>query len=171
MFIELDQVHLHRANHRRVCEVVLNGDSTFELRAQKFKVSTDLKTGTATALFGEHLSLPESSGGCHISLRLHCKLRGCFLERIPSCNRFGRRFISWIDLQVSPFESHARQIISQCIHTLCPVSPSNKPRWTRARSSLGQRVSLQVVLLGMMSWYFCKTHWTARTCTLGVLHW
>lgn len=35
----------------RVCEVVLNGDSTFELRAQKFKVSTDLKTGTATALF------------------------------------------------------------------------------------------------------------------------
>ncbi|CAE6408389.1 unnamed protein product [Rhizoctonia solani] len=35
----------------RVCEVVLNGDSTFQLRAQKFKVSTELKTGTATALF------------------------------------------------------------------------------------------------------------------------
>lgn len=35
----------------RVCEVILFGDSTFELRAQKYKVSTDLKTGTATALF------------------------------------------------------------------------------------------------------------------------
>jgi len=35
----------------RVCEVALFGDSTFDLRAQKFKVSTDLKTGPATVLF------------------------------------------------------------------------------------------------------------------------
>jgi len=35
----------------RVCEVALFGDGTFDLRAQKYKVSTDLKTGTATALF------------------------------------------------------------------------------------------------------------------------
>ncbi|CAE6411520.1 hexokinase [Rhizoctonia solani AG-1 IB] len=35
----------------RVCEVVLQGNGKFDLRAQKFKVSTELKTGTATALF------------------------------------------------------------------------------------------------------------------------
>jgi len=35
----------------RVCEVVLYGNGKFDLRAEKFKVSMDLKTGTATALF------------------------------------------------------------------------------------------------------------------------
>ncbi|KAJ8086161.1 hypothetical protein PM082_004983 [Marasmius tenuissimus] len=35
----------------RVCEVVLNGDKTFSLRQQKYKVSETLKTGEATALF------------------------------------------------------------------------------------------------------------------------
>ncbi|KAG6900109.1 hypothetical protein C0993_002794 [Termitomyces sp. T159_Od127] len=35
----------------RVCEVVLNGDKTFSLRQQKYKVSDSLKTGEATALF------------------------------------------------------------------------------------------------------------------------
>ncbi|GAB1519040.1 hypothetical protein RhiTH_002106 [Rhizoctonia solani] len=35
----------------RVCEVILQGNGKFDLRAQKFKVSTELKTGTATALF------------------------------------------------------------------------------------------------------------------------
>ncbi|KAB5594023.1 Hexokinase [Ceratobasidium theobromae] len=45
--------YLTRDDSRRVCEVILNGNSTFELRAQKFKVSTELKTGTATALFGD----------------------------------------------------------------------------------------------------------------------
>ncbi|KAJ7781622.1 hypothetical protein B0H16DRAFT_1499098 [Mycena metata] len=35
----------------RVCEVVLHGDKTFTLRQQKYKVSTALKTGEATALF------------------------------------------------------------------------------------------------------------------------
>ncbi|TFK74465.1 hypothetical protein BDN72DRAFT_789300 [Pluteus cervinus] len=35
----------------RVCEVVLNGDKTFNLRQQKYKVSDALKTGEATALF------------------------------------------------------------------------------------------------------------------------
>ncbi|KAG5220787.1 glucokinase [Salix suchowensis] len=36
---------------RRVCEVVLNGDKTFSLRQQKYRVSEELKTGEATALF------------------------------------------------------------------------------------------------------------------------
>ncbi|KAG6830614.1 hypothetical protein H0H92_015706 [Tricholoma furcatifolium] len=35
----------------RVCEVVLNGDKTFSLRQQKYKVSESLKTGEASALF------------------------------------------------------------------------------------------------------------------------
>ncbi|KAF9649343.1 hexokinase [Thelephora ganbajun] len=35
----------------RVCEVKLNGDHTFSLRQQKYKVSDQLKTGEATALF------------------------------------------------------------------------------------------------------------------------
>ncbi|KAF8165126.1 hexokinase [Crassisporium funariophilum] len=35
----------------RVCEVVLNGDKTFNLVQQKYKVSETLKTGEATALF------------------------------------------------------------------------------------------------------------------------
>ncbi|GLB33467.1 putative hexokinase family protein [Lyophyllum shimeji] len=35
----------------RVCEVVLNGDKTFSLRQQKYKVSESLKTGEAEALF------------------------------------------------------------------------------------------------------------------------
>ncbi|KAF9500147.1 hypothetical protein BDN71DRAFT_1440709 [Pleurotus eryngii] len=35
----------------RVCEVVLNGDKTFSLRQQKYRVSEELKTGEATALF------------------------------------------------------------------------------------------------------------------------
>lgn len=37
---------------RRVCEVVLNGDKTFSLAQQKYKVSETLKSGEATALFG-----------------------------------------------------------------------------------------------------------------------
>jgi hypothetical protein len=39
---------------RRVCEVVLNGDKTFSLVQQKYKVSDKLKSGEATALFGMH---------------------------------------------------------------------------------------------------------------------
>ncbi|KAG8925270.1 glucokinase [Tulasnella sp. 418] len=35
----------------RVCEITLNGDQTFTLRQQKYKVSTELKTGEATTLF------------------------------------------------------------------------------------------------------------------------
>ncbi|KAF9268275.1 hexokinase [Marasmius fiardii PR-910] len=35
----------------RVCEVILNGDKTFSLRQQKYKVSDTLKTGEATVLF------------------------------------------------------------------------------------------------------------------------
>ncbi|KAG7096624.1 hypothetical protein E1B28_004041 [Marasmius oreades] len=35
----------------RVCEVTLNGDKTFDLRQQKYKVSDTLKTGEATVLF------------------------------------------------------------------------------------------------------------------------
>ncbi|KAF9452017.1 hexokinase [Macrolepiota fuliginosa MF-IS2] len=35
----------------RVCEVVLNGDKTFSLRQQKYRVTEALKTGEATALF------------------------------------------------------------------------------------------------------------------------
>ncbi|KNZ71716.1 Glucokinase-1 [Termitomyces sp. J132] len=35
----------------RVCEVALNGDKTFSLRQQKYKVSDSLKTGEATVLF------------------------------------------------------------------------------------------------------------------------
>ncbi|KAM6495692.1 hypothetical protein JOM56_008398 [Amanita muscaria] len=35
----------------RVCEVILNGDKTFHLRQQKYKVSESLKTGEATTLF------------------------------------------------------------------------------------------------------------------------
>ncbi|KAK0206198.1 hypothetical protein DFS33DRAFT_565432 [Desarmillaria ectypa] len=35
----------------RVCEVVLNGDKTFSLRQQKYKVSDTLKTGEASVLF------------------------------------------------------------------------------------------------------------------------
>jgi hexokinase len=35
----------------RVCEVILNGDKTFHLRQQKYKVSESLKTGDAVALF------------------------------------------------------------------------------------------------------------------------
>jgi len=40
----------------RVCEVQLNGDQTFGLRQQKYKVSDQLKTGEATALFGKPLA-------------------------------------------------------------------------------------------------------------------
>lgn len=40
----------------RVCEVKLNGDQTFTLRQQKYKVSEALKTGEATVLFGEALA-------------------------------------------------------------------------------------------------------------------
>lgn len=36
----------------RVCEVVLNGDKTFSLRQQKYRVTESLKTGEATVLFG-----------------------------------------------------------------------------------------------------------------------
>ena len=42
--------------YSRVCEVQLNGDQTFGLRQQKYKVSDQLKTGEATALFGELLA-------------------------------------------------------------------------------------------------------------------
>ncbi|EKM80237.1 hypothetical protein AGABI1DRAFT_57808 [Agaricus bisporus var. burnettii JB137-S8] len=35
----------------RVCEVILNGDKTFSLHQQKYKVTEALKTGEATALF------------------------------------------------------------------------------------------------------------------------
>jgi len=35
----------------RVCEVILNGDKTFSIRQQKYKVSEALKTGEATVLF------------------------------------------------------------------------------------------------------------------------
>ncbi|KAI0052574.1 hypothetical protein FA95DRAFT_1553239 [Auriscalpium vulgare] len=35
----------------RVCQVDLNGDQTFSLKQQKYKVSSDLKTGEATVLF------------------------------------------------------------------------------------------------------------------------
>ena len=38
---------------RRVCEVVLHGNKTFSLVQQKYRVSDALKTGEATALFGE----------------------------------------------------------------------------------------------------------------------
>jgi hypothetical protein len=38
--------------HRRVCEVKLNGDHTFELKQQKYRVSDTLKTGDAKVLFG-----------------------------------------------------------------------------------------------------------------------
>lgn len=37
---------------RRVCEVILNGDKTFNLVQQKFKVSEALKSGEASTLFG-----------------------------------------------------------------------------------------------------------------------
>jgi len=40
----------------RVCKVKLNGDQTFSLHQQKYKVSDQLKTGEATALFGELLA-------------------------------------------------------------------------------------------------------------------
>jgi hexokinase len=39
---------------RRVCEVVLNGDKTFNLVQQKYRVSETLKSGEATALFGSY---------------------------------------------------------------------------------------------------------------------
>lgn len=40
----------------RVCEVTLQGNNKFSLRQQKYKVSTELKTGEAKALFGESIS-------------------------------------------------------------------------------------------------------------------
>ncbi|KAF8974696.1 hexokinase [Flammula alnicola] len=40
----------------RVCEVVLNGDKTFNLVQQKYKVSETLKSGEATALFDAFLT-------------------------------------------------------------------------------------------------------------------
>lgn len=39
--------------YSRVCEVQLHGDKTFTLRQQKYKVSTSLKTGEASILFGQ----------------------------------------------------------------------------------------------------------------------
>lgn len=46
----------------RVCEVTLNGNQTFSLRQQKYKISETLKTGEAVALFGSfsflHRSIP-----------------------------------------------------------------------------------------------------------------
>lgn len=42
--------------YSRVCEVKLNGDQTFGLRQQKYKVSDQLKTGESTVLFGEPLA-------------------------------------------------------------------------------------------------------------------
>lgn len=46
----------HLITCSRVCEVKLNGDQTFTLRQQKYKVSEALKTGEATVLFGEPLA-------------------------------------------------------------------------------------------------------------------
>lgn len=86
----------------RVCEVNLNGDQTFSLRQQKYKVSEQLKTGEATALFGEPLT-----SNCAIVLalrsslekksRLPCRLCGRlpdFLRnfRCPGRGRFASRF-------------------------------------------------------------------------------
>ncbi|KAF5387613.1 hypothetical protein D9615_000084 [Tricholomella constricta] len=47
----LDLESSNSDHSRRVCEVILNGDKTFSLRQQKYKVSESLKTGEATALF------------------------------------------------------------------------------------------------------------------------
>lgn len=44
----------------RVCEVILNGDKTFSLHQQKYKVTEALKTGEATALFGMYSINPIS---------------------------------------------------------------------------------------------------------------
>lgn len=41
----------------RVCEVTLEGNHKFTLRQQKYKVSTELKTGEATVLFGMTLAV------------------------------------------------------------------------------------------------------------------
>lgn len=40
--------------YRRVCEVELHGNKTFTLRQQKYRLSDQLKTGEAKALFGAH---------------------------------------------------------------------------------------------------------------------
>lgn len=41
----------------RVCEVKLLGNHQFTLRQQKYKVSDALKTGEASALFGQHFGV------------------------------------------------------------------------------------------------------------------
>ncbi len=51
--------------NRRVCEVVLNGDKTFSLRQQKYKVSDTLKTGEASVLFGPLSIYPIESSLIH----------------------------------------------------------------------------------------------------------
>jgi len=49
---EMQILSLISAHKSRVCEVVLNGDKTFSLRQQKYRVTESLKTGEATVLFG-----------------------------------------------------------------------------------------------------------------------
>jgi hypothetical protein len=55
---ELHNICMHRWHLTqfisRVCEVALNGDKTFSLRQQKYRVTEALKTGEATALFGAY---------------------------------------------------------------------------------------------------------------------
>jgi len=53
-----------------VCEVVLNGDKTFNLVQQKYRVSETLKSGEATALFGEFC----------LSCDLHFPKPTCFIS-------------------------------------------------------------------------------------------
>jgi hypothetical protein len=61
---------------RRVCKVDLKGDTTFTLKQQKYKVSEQLKTGEATALFGTLYVLSAMILGCLRSSVLLCILRG-----------------------------------------------------------------------------------------------
>ena len=67
---------------RRVCEVQLHGDKTFTLRQQKYKVSDQLKTGEAVALFGAHTVL-RSGLVSRILLLMQNRLLGGFCRRFP----------------------------------------------------------------------------------------
>jgi hypothetical protein len=52
VYISMSCDNIAQLHSRRVCEVQLHGDQTFDLRQQKYKVSEALKTGEVSVLFG-----------------------------------------------------------------------------------------------------------------------
>ncbi|KAG8961946.1 glucokinase [Tulasnella sp. 419] len=98
----------------RVCEITLNGDQTFTLRQQKYKVSTELKTGEATTLFDymadsvDHfLTGRDIHGEEALFLGLTFRLVFYFRKFCPAPPRTTRQPESHADMLLTPHYSHS----------------------------------------------------------------